>query len=427
MNNKLQSTFKCPKDQELVIKSSISDLEDKDIQDYLAKQDYLGVRCHLHQDQLVEVYCTQTNNFFCEKCPINCNSPNHQSNEHERITREGFKVYLQETIPQLQDSINSIQSVTQDLLSIESGGSHLNGNQLLQMINYVRIVLSTNGQYVPIPVHQWLDVNHNRISSAKSNLISKNHSRHQVNQGNFELNIQNEERKGCQEEQRIRQQDQKFQNKSQDAVGNKNRQTQELQQSIHQSFGQKSKYEVFRQLVDNEKQGFGYLHQECLFKKYGSHVKFALKYKGSRDGYKAQDFHQRCNQQEDQATVCFILSNQGYVFGGYVTKKWTDESYWQDDKEAFIFSLSHQTIHRQNESADQQECAMKGGKNQGWTQGTDLQIDDECDVEDSCLCRLGSTYSQFNSLNKNDKNRYEHLAGSFNFHVLEIEVYQIYV
>ena len=63
-------------------------------------------------------------------------------------------------------------------------------------------------------------------------------------------------------------------------------------------------------------------------------------------------------------TICFVLSENGHVFGGYVSIDWnqsyikTDginkekEGTWghRSDNNAFIFSLTHGTKHVQNQN-----------------------------------------------------------------------------
>eukprot|EP00347_Sterkiella_histriomuscorum_P020332 403338212 len=65
---------------------------------------------------------------------------------------------------------------------------------------------------------------------------------------------------------------------------------------------------------------------------------FTLLYQGSRDGFCADSFHPKCDNQGP--TVWFILSEFGEVFGFYNSMPWTSISQWQPDEKAFIFSLS---------------------------------------------------------------------------------------
>lgn len=67
---------------------------------------------------------------------------------------------------------------------------------------------------------------------------------------------------------------------------------------------------------------------------------FKLLYRGARDGYKAENFHSKCDNQG--ATLTIIKSVSGPVFGGFTTCSWekTTEARYQKDPIAFIFHLT---------------------------------------------------------------------------------------
>jgi hypothetical protein len=45
-----------------------------------------------------------------------------------------------------------------------------------------------------------------------------------------------------------------------------------------------------------------------------------LLYKGTRDGFKAKNFHDLCDGKPN--TLCIIKSESGYVFGGCTKSQW---------------------------------------------------------------------------------------------------------
>lgn len=51
----------------------------------------------------------------------------------------------------------------------------------------------------------------------------------------------------------------------------------------------------------------------------------SLLYRGSRDGFKSSDFHDRCNNKGETLTI--IQSDEGYIFGGYTEIDW-DNTIW---------------------------------------------------------------------------------------------------
>ena len=70
---------------------------------------------------------------------------------------------------------------------------------------------------------------------------------------------------------------------------------------------------------------------------------------GSVDGYTAKAFHKKCDNKQD--VICVFESDQGYVFGGYTHVGWASplESKQVKDKDAWLFSLTHDSVHKQNE------------------------------------------------------------------------------
>ncbi len=61
-----------------------------------------------------------------------------------------------------------------------------------------------------------------------------------------------------------------------------------------------------------------------------------LLYCASRDGWKANDFHRKCDNKG--ATLTIVTSKEGYVFGGYSDHSWSSGSY-KSSNEAFMFTM----------------------------------------------------------------------------------------
>ena len=66
-------------------------------------------------------------------------------------------------------------------------------------------------------------------------------------------------------------------------------------------------------------------------------LKWDLKYRGTRDGFKASDFHAKCDGIANTLTV--TKSKNGNVFGGFTEKAWNSRGVNVTDPSAFIFSL----------------------------------------------------------------------------------------
>ncbi|CDW87296.1 UNKNOWN [Stylonychia lemnae] len=186
------------------------------------------------------------------------------------------------------------------------------------------------------------------------------------------------------------------------------------------------KYLEFRRLVD--------YHLESLMNKQLEHQHKLLPlsgygkllFKATDNGFTAQSFHQKCDNQGP--TISFILSEHGQVFGGYTSVSWTSPFFWDNikDNDAFIFSLTKNTIHNQYQDFDnaighQKDYLMVFGGG-----GGDIRIYDESN-NDSCnnWCHLGYTYMPPQDFKDLDQQTKEYLGGSDGFKVIEIEVYQV--
>jgi len=69
-----------------------------------------------------------------------------------------------------------------------------------------------------------------------------------------------------------------------------------------------------------------------------------LLFKCSRDGYKAEDFHRICDGKEN--TLSVIESHKGKIFGFFASIAWETNGDWKIDAKAWLFSLTHKSVHR---------------------------------------------------------------------------------
>jgi len=87
------------------------------------------------------------------------------------------------------------------------------------------------------------------------------------------------------------------------------------------------------------------LHNYILeqYKKYrpDTKLRWKLRYRASRDGFGADDFHTKCGSLTS-STVVIIKTTNGSVFGGFTSATWS-KSYYSADTDSFLFSLFNST------------------------------------------------------------------------------------
>jgi hypothetical protein len=76
-----------------------------------------------------------------------------------------------------------------------------------------------------------------------------------------------------------------------------------------------------------------------------SNYTLQLLYKVSRDGFESYDFHRKCKDKPN--TLIIVESEHGNVFGGFTSLAWRKDGGWKPDEKAWLFSLTHKTVHRQ--------------------------------------------------------------------------------
>ena len=73
-----------------------------------------------------------------------------------------------------------------------------------------------------------------------------------------------------------------------------------------------------------------------LFKLIKLNRKCDILYRGTRDGFKAANFHDKCDNKGATLTIIKVNSN---IFGGYTEMSWNGNNGYIKDPNAFIFSL----------------------------------------------------------------------------------------
>jgi len=73
-------------------------------------------------------------------------------------------------------------------------------------------------------------------------------------------------------------------------------------------------------------------------------TKWELCYRGSRDGFRAFNFHQKVDNVASPSLVV-IKTTSGHVFGGYTSVGWSSRAGFHKDKTSFLFTL-HNPLNR---------------------------------------------------------------------------------
>jgi hypothetical protein len=158
-----------------------------------------------------------------------------------------------------------------------------------------------------------------------------------------------------------------------------------------------------------------------IFADFLSH-QFSLLWRGSRDGFGANDFHRRCNGHRNTLTV--ILDTKGNIFGGFTPVEWSEWSssgLVDEEMKGFLFTLRNP--HR----IPGRRFALKAEKKDRsvfhWSEYGpafyDIRVFGNCNTETKCFTYLGTTYTNDTGLDGKTV-----FTGSLYFQVKEIEVFE---
>jgi hypothetical protein len=164
--------------------------------------------------------------------------------------------------------------------------------------------------------------------------------------------------------------------------------------------------------------------------------RFSLLWRGSRDGFKAQDFHIRCDGHGN--TLTMILDTKGNIFGGFTPVKWEsrvwnrktgndDNCFKPDDSlKSFVFTLKNPhniSARRFGLKSEMKHQAILCDSDRGPIFGyypSNIYVCDNCSTNTFSSTFLGRTYTNDTGLNNDIV-----FTGSSNFRVKEIEVFRI--
>ena len=162
---------------------------------------------------------------------------------------------------------------------------------------------------------------------------------------------------------------------------------------------------------------------------FSSNDKFKLLYRASRDGFSCNDFHSKCDGKCHTLSL-FKVKNSSFIFGAFTSVAWDSSCYYKPDPHAFLFSLTNKDNKPCKMRIDPMRngtaihcCSVYGPIFGGNNDGHDIFISSNANKTMYSYSNLGSTYKhpQY-AFGTNEAQSF--LAGSYNFLLSEIEVYQ---
>jgi len=150
-------------------------------------------------------------------------------------------------------------------------------------------------------------------------------------------------------------------------------------------------------------------------------LKWELKYRASRDGFKASDFHSNCDGIANTLTVIKVKS--GNIFGGFTEQAWQSRAEFVTDPKAFIFSLINKEknpfkVMCSNEGEGAIICSPTNGP---WFGINDIWIGPNSNLKRGCF-NFGNLY-QHPDYKKNTDKAKNIIAGSITSEIVGIEVF----
>ena len=170
--------------------------------------------------------------------------------------------------------------------------------------------------------------------------------------------------------------------------------------------------------------------------KFGEKLKLSLLYRGSRDGFESQNFHEKCDGFLDTLTI--VESEHGKIFGGYVGLAWDQSNRYKNDPNSFIFSLvnKHAKSFMLSYNQNGKSIYCHSSYSATFGSGHDFCIASNANQNRKSYSNLGASYQKLPKPTIFDEfpcgsnlssllEAQEFLAGTYNFKISQIEVFQL--
>jgi hypothetical protein len=183
-----------------------------------------------------------------------------------------------------------------------------------------------------------------------------------------------------------------------------------------------SKINPFKSEIVKGEQQYLELIDLCEF---SPNDKWSLLYRGTRDGFEPSDFHSKCDGYTNTLTIV-KTKHSSYIFGGFTSVSWVSSVAWKSDPNAFIFSLTNKENKplKMNIDPNEHHGAIYCNSKFGPTFGVgDICLANNANTKMNSYSQLGHSYSHPQYACGTIEAQ-SFLAGSFNFKLDEIEVFQ---
>ncbi len=143
------------------------------------------------------------------------------------------------------------------------------------------------------------------------------------------------------------------------------------------------------EILTNERQ-MSVLIDLCEF---APNDKWSLLYRGTRDGFRSNDFHSKCDGHSNTLTI-FKAKENSYIFEGFTTVEWDTSSKWKSDANAFLFSLTNKDNQplKMKINTNKHQSAFRCNSEFSPIFGCDICIGNNANTTMDSRSNLGHTY-----------------------------------
>ena len=182
-------------------------------------------------------------------------------------------------------------------------------------------------------------------------------------------------------------------------------------------------------IILNESQRKNEFIQKIL--EWSGYKKMELIYRGSRDGTKSKNFHDKCDNKGPTIVLC--KNDKGNIFGGYCPIHWKSEGGFQSNSESFIFTLTNiYNIEPTKFNRGNDQNHIYFGIDYGAWFGNygNVGFYQDYSLNNNCYCTFGQYNSYIDSLGKGKSiftgnlNNNNNQSGNYKFN--EIETFKLY-